>query len=189
MWLTNFTTEQNKPLSGMSIAQVADVRSQHPADALCDLLLEEDLRVTFSYMNADYRNLPRFIAHPLSMAASDAVLLGDHPPHRSYATFVSMLSDYARDEPVLSLVEAVRKMTSLPAQRLGIGDRGIVRTGFKADLVVFDAERVGSKAARVKPWQHPEGIAYVIVNGVVVAEGGERTSATPGRALRSGPGV
>jgi N-acyl-D-amino-acid deacylase len=80
-------------------------------------------------------------------------------------------------------------MTSLPAQRMGIGDRGIVRDGFKADLVVFDAERVGSKAARVKPWQHPEGIAYVIVNGVVIAEAGERTSATPGRALRSNAAI
>ena len=189
MWLTNFASEHNRSLSGLSVAQIADARSQHPVDMLCDVLVEEELRVSFSYMVADLRNLPRFLTHPLSMAASDAVLLGEHPPHRTYATFVSMLSDYARDEPVMSLTDAIRKMTSMPAQRLGISDRGILRDGYKADAVVFDPERVGSRATRSNPRQYPEGISHVVVNGVLVIDEGERTSATPGRALRFRTGI
>jgi len=184
MWLTNFASEQNRSLSGRNIAQIADAQSQHPVDTLCELLLDEDLRVSFSYMNADLRNLPRFLAHPLAMAASDAVLLGEHPPLRTSASFVAMLSDYSRDEPVMPLTEAIRKITSMPAQRLGIPDRGILRDGFKADLAVFDAELVGSNATRANPRQYPDGIAYVIVNGVVVVDAGERTTTTPGHALR-----
>jgi N-acyl-D-amino-acid deacylase len=184
MWLTNFTLERNRNLSGLTAARIAELRSQHPVDMLCDLLVEEELRVTFSYMNADLRNLPRFLAHPHSMAASDAVLLGEHPPQRTFATFVSMLSDYSRDEPVMSLPEAIRKMTSMPAQRIGISDRGILRDGLKADLVVFDPNRAGSKATRANARQRPDGILHVIVNGVLTVENAKRTSANPGHALR-----
>ena len=184
MWLTNFESESNRSFSGQTAEQIANARSQHPIDMLCDLLIEEDLRVSFSYMNADLRNLPRFLAHPRAMAASDAVLVGDHPPHRTYASFISMLSDYSRDEPVMSMTDAIRKMTSMPAQRMGIGDRGILRDGYKADLVVFDPQLVGSKATRSDPKRYADGVAHVVVNGVQVIENGARTPANPGRTLR-----
>lgn len=184
MWMTNFTVSKNRSLSGLTVARAAGLRSQHPVDMLCDLLVEEKLRVSFSYMNADVRNLPRYLAHPLAMAASDAVLLGEHPPPRTYATFVSMLSDYSRDEPVMSLTEAIRKMTSMPAQRIGLPDRGILRDGFKADLVVFDPEHAGLKTSSANPQRRPHGIPHVIVNGVHTVDEGKRTSATPGRALK-----
>ena len=98
-----------------------------------------------------------------------------------------MLGHYVRDEKLFSLEEAVRKMTSLPARRLGLQDRGILRTGLKADLVVFDPATIRDTATFEKPQQYPEGIPYVLVNGKLVLEEGERTKERPGRPLLHSP--
>ncbi len=120
------------------------------------------------------------------MIASDGEvpIFGKASPHpRSYGTFARVLAVYVHDKKLLTLEEAVRKMTSLPAWRLGLPDRGILRPGMKADVTVFDPERVRDKATFDNPHQYAEGFAYVVVNGQVIYEKGAMTSARPGRVL------
>jgi N-acyl-D-amino-acid deacylase len=155
-------------------------------DAICDLLLAEDLQVSYISAGANTATLPKFVSHPLSMVGSDALLIGDYPSPRTYGTFPIILAEYVREERFMSLPNAIRKMTSFPAQRLGIPDRGLLRDGFKADIVVFDAQSVKAPATRTQPKQFPIGIEYVVVNGKVVIDRGQHTGAMAGRALRRG---
>jgi N-acyl-D-amino-acid deacylase len=186
IWLTSFKQPHNHTYEGRSVAEVALMREQHPVDALCDLLLEEDLQTCYTALSGDASTLPRFLAHPLSMVGSDAVLLGEFPSPRTYGCFPLILGKFARDEGVVSLPHAIRKMTSFPAQRLGLGNRGLLRDGFQADVVVFDPRRVGAPATRSQPKQLAVGIDYVFVNGTLVVDGGAHTGALAGRALRRG---
>jgi N-acyl-D-amino-acid deacylase len=126
------------------------------------------------------------VAHPLSMVGSDAVLLGEFPSPRTYGCFPVILGKFARDERVVTLPQAIRKMTSFPAQRLGLRDRGLLRDGFKADVVVFDPLTVGAPATRSQPKQFATGIDYVFVNGTAVIDQSQHTGALPGRPLRRG---
>ncbi len=186
IWLTYFKQPHNHIYEGRTVAEVAAMRNQHPVDALCDLLVDEDLQISYTSLSGDAGSLPRFLAHPLSMVGSDAVLLGEFPSPRTYGCFPIILGKFARDEGALSLPQAVRKMTSFPAQRLGLTNRGLLRDGFKADVVVFDPLRVGAPATRSQPKQLPIGIDYVLVNGTVVVDAGQHTGALAGRALRRG---
>jgi N-acyl-D-amino-acid deacylase len=186
MWLTYFKRAENKKYEGRTVDEVAEMRNQHPVDMMCDLLLEEDLQVCEIGAGANGFTLPKFVAHPLSMVGSDAVLLGDFPSPRTYGCFPIILGEYVRQERFLSLPDAIRKMTSFPAQRLGIPDRGLLRDGFKADVTVFDPRTVSAPATRTQPKQFPVGIDYVVVNGQVVVDGGEHTGVLAGRALRRG---
>ena len=186
MWLTYFKQPHNRAYEGKSLAEVADSMGQHPIDALCDLLLDEDLQVSYLAASIDPAAISDFVVHPLQMVGSDALLLGDYPPPMAYGTFPLILSEIVREERRMSLPEAIRKMTSFPAQRLGIPDRGLLRDGMKADLVVFDAKAIKAHATRQDPKQLSEGVEYVIVNGQVVIDRGKHTGALPGRALRSG---
>src|SRR5438477_371202 len=127
-----------------------------------------------------------FVSHPLSMVGSDAVLIGDYPSPRTYGCFPVILAEFVREERFLALPDAIRKMTSFPAQRLGLPDRGLLRDGFKADVVVFDAKTVKAPATRTQPKQFPIGIDYVIVNSQVVVDSGKHTGMLAGRALRRG---
>lgn len=139
------------------------------------------------YHLMDDGDVDRIMRHPQTMIASDGRLtaLGDAQPHpRAYGTYPKVLGLYVRERRVLSLEEAVRKMTAMPAARLGLRDRGLVTEGSYADLVVFDAARVRDRATYDAPHQYPEGIDYVVVNGVVTVDGGRRTNAHGGRLLR-----
>jgi len=132
------------------------------------------------------QDLERILVHPATMVASDgevAVFGRNHPHPRSYGTFVRVLGLYARDKKLLSLETAVQKMTALPAQRLGLADRGVLRVGMKADIAVFDAARVRDTATFEKPHAYAEGVSYVMVNGQVIVDGGRMTPARPGRVL------
>jgi N-acyl-D-amino-acid deacylase len=186
IWLTYFKHPRNHVYEGCSVAEIAAMRKQHPVDALCDLLLEEDLQTSYTALSGDAMSLSRFVAHPLSMVGSDAVLLGEFPSPRTYGCFAVILGKFVRQEGALSLPQAIRKMTSFPAQRLGLSKRGLLRDGFKADVVVFDPLRVGSPATRPEPKQLAVGIDHVFVNGSPVIEAGQHTGALPGRALRRG---
>ena len=186
MWLTYFKRPENHRFEGRSIAEIAEMTEKHPVDAVCDLLLEEDLQTCYVAAGANGNTLPAFVTHPLSMVGSDAVLLGDFPSPRTYGCFPIILAEYVREENQMSLPNAIRKMTSFPAQRLGIPDRGILRDGMKADITIFHAGNVQAPATRTDPKQFPIGIEYVIVNGTVAVDQGKHTGALAGRALRHG---
>ena len=186
MWLTYFKQPHNHRYEGRSIAEVAEMAGKDEVDTMCDLLLEEDLQTSYVTIGPNGNTLPDFVTHPLSMVGSDAVLVGDFPSPRTYGTFPVILSEFVREERKMSLANAIRKMTSFPAQRLGIPDRGILREGMKADVVVFDPGTVKAPATRQAPKQFPIGIDYVIINGQVVVDEGSHTGTMAGRALRRG---
>src|SRR5207253_826101 len=126
------------------------------------------------------QTLPAFVSHPCGMIASDAILFGAYPNPRTYGCFPIVLAEFVRAEQYLRLPEAIRKMTSFPAQRLGLPDRGLLRDGFKADVVVFDAKMVKAPATRTQPKQFPLGI------DLAVDDSGKHTGMLAGRALRRG---
>jgi N-acyl-D-amino-acid deacylase len=186
MWLTYFKHAHHHRFEGRSIAEVAEMMGKEPVDALCDLLVAEDLQVSYVSASGHGPTLPKFVGHPLSMVGSDALLIGDYPSPRTYGTFPIILAEFVREERVMGLPDAIRKMTSFPAQRLGLPDRGLLRDGFRADIVVFDPARVKAPATRRQPKQFPIGIDWVIVNGQVVVDRGQHTGVLAGRALRRG---
>lgn len=186
MWLTYFKRPEHHRFEGRSIAEAAEMLGKHVVDAMCDLLLAEDLQTCYVAAGANPTTLGKFVAHPLSMVGSDALLLGDFPSPRSYGCFAIILGEFVREERYLRLPDAIRKMTGFPAMRLGLPDRGLLRDGLKADIVVFDPRTVKSLATRRQPKQFPVGIDYVLVNGQVVIDRGAHTGVTAGRALRRG---
>ena len=185
-WLTNFTKEANKIYDGLLITEIANLRNQDPADALFDLLLDENIGISTVGLGTNPQTLPAFVSHPAGMVASDAILFGEYPNPRTYGCFPVVLAEFVRAEKQLRLPEAIRKMTSFPAQRLGLKDRGLIKDGYKADIVLFNPETVKAPATKENPKQYPIGIDYVIVNGKIVIDDGNNTGVTPGRALRRG---
>ena len=185
-WLTNFNQPQNRKYDGRMVTDIGEMRGQDPADALFDLLVEENLNISTVGLGTNPQTLPAFVSHPYGMIASDAILFGEYPNPRTYGCFPIVLAEFVRAEKHLRLPEAIRKMTSFPAQRLGLPDRGLLRDGFKADIVVFNPDTVKTHAVHGDPKHYPVGIDYVIVNGQVVIDQGENTGALPGRAVRRG---
>ena len=180
--VTSVRTEANKRFEGMTLKEIAKAREQTPVEAIYDLVLEEENAVTmvsFSMSEDDIRTVMR---SPLQMVCTDGIVLGKPHP-RAYGSFPRIIGRYVRDG-VLRLEEAVRKMTSMPAQTFGLLDRGLLRPGMCADISVFDPDTVIDKATYQDPHQFPEGIEYVIVNGKVTVEGGEHTGARAGQVLR-----
>ncbi|MBV8718568.1 MAG: D-aminoacylase [Chloroflexi bacterium] len=186
MWLTYFRTPQNHRFEGHTVAEVAELTGKDPVDAICDLLIEEDLQVSFVSAGLNALTLSKFVSHPMSMVGSDALLIGDFPSPRTYGCFPVILSEYVRGEHSMALPQAIRKMTSFPAQRLGLPDRGLLRDGMKADVVVFDPDGIRTPATRHQPKQFPIGLPYVLVNGQLVVDRCEHTGILAGRALRRG---
>ena len=179
-----FLTDANAPFEGRTLADVMNERGVDAVDAICDLLLAEDLRVNQVTSGPSTETLPLFASHAVGMFGTDSTFIGAKPSPRTYGSFPRVLGEFVREQRAMSLEEAVRKMTSAPAARLGLRDRGLLRDGFAADIVVFDAARVRSLATYDEPRRFPEGIDYVLVNGEPVVYRGEHTGALPGRALR-----
>lgn len=175
----------NEHLVGMSVAAAAASADQRPVDFLCELLVDEELGTSCLEHIGNEENVRTIMTHAAHTAGSDGILVGGRPHPRAWGTFPRYLAHYVRELGVLSLEEAVRKMTSLPAQRLGFFDRGLVRPGMAADLVCFDPETVRDTATYEDPRRLPEGIPYVIVNGRPVVDDGRHTGDLPGRALRA----
>ena len=153
---------------------------------LCDLLLAEGLRLNQVTPGPHTDGIRRFYQHPQSMVGTDSTFVGAKPSPRTYGSYPRILGQFVRDEALLTLEAAVAKMTSMPAARLGLKDRGRIADGLVADLVVFDPATVRANATYDEPRQFPDGIEHVIVNGISVVENGLHTGATPGRALRRG---
>ncbi|MCS7368855.1 MAG: D-aminoacylase [archaeon GBS-70-058] len=192
----------NKDLIGKSFDEIARLRGKDPFEAYFDILLEENLSgsvVGFYYDENDIRNVA---ISPYSMVGSDGyalaprgVLMGEGGHPRSYSTFPMVIRKYVRGESrsellydrgdkIMSLETAIMKMTSIPASRLNIHDRGLIRVGFHADICIFDYNRISDLSTYYNPQIFPVGVEYVIVNGVIVVDRGKHTGAKPGKVLR-----
>ena len=168
---------------------VADVMAEtgHDAvDVICDLLLADDLGLNQVTSGPSSESLGAFLAHPVGMIGTDSTFVGAKPSPRTYGSFPRVLGQFVRDEQLLSLEEAVRKMTGAAAARLGLRHRGTLRDDALADIVVFDPASVRSNATYDDPRRFPTGIEHVVVNGALVVDGGTHTGATPGRGIRLG---
>jgi N-acyl-D-amino-acid deacylase len=176
---------------GRRLSEIAEVRKMDPMEATFELLMDEQGGGSMIMFQMDEADLRRALVHPRVMIGSDGSALAPHgemsagKPHpRSYGTFPRVLGEYAREQRLLPLALAVHKMTGLPARRLRLRDRGIIRIGAKADLVIFDAREVADRATYEDPHRYPSGIEHVVVNGSAVVRDGEHTGSLPGRVLR-----
>ena len=181
----------------MSIQEIANLRRSDPLETVFDLLVEEDATVSVVEFAMSEQDVRTVMQHPAVMIGSDGsalatsgVLYRGKPHPRSYGAFPRVLGKYVREEKLLAIEEAVRKMTGLPAEKLGLTNRGLIVEGMWADITVFHPERVRDQATFTDPHRYPEGIEYVLVNGTIVIEQGEHTGRLPGRVLcREGDGV
>jgi len=192
--LVGFKNEALKPLTGKTLAEVARLRGRSPEDTIIDLVIEDDSRVGAVYFLMSEENVRKQIALPWMSFGSDAeslapegVFLKANPHPRAYGTFARVLGRYVREEKIIPLEEAIRRMTSLPAENLKLDRRGRLKVGYFADVVVFDPAKIQDHATYERPHQYATGVIHVFVNGVPVLRNGEHTGATPGRVVR-GPG-
>lgn len=192
--LVGFRNEALKPLTGKTLAEVAKMRGKDPVETIMDLVLEDRSRVGTVYFMMSEENVKKQMQQPWVAFGSDAASMateGDflksstHP--RAYGNFARLLGKYVRDEKVITLQEAIRRLSSLPATNLGLDKRGFIKPGMYADVVVFDPATISDHATFEKPHQYSTGMKHVFVNGLQVIKDGVHTNAKPGRALW-GPG-
>lgn len=193
--LLGFKNPKLKPLTGKTLGEVARMRGTSPEDTAIDLVIEDGSRVGTAYFLMDEANVKRQIGLPWVSFGSDAgapsaegvfLLSQDHP--RTYGNVARLLGKYVRDEQATTLPEAIRRLTSLPVSNLGLKERGSLRPGYFADIVVFDPATIADHATFAKPAQYATGVAQVFVNGVQVLKDGEPTGAAAGRFVK-GPGA
>jgi N-acyl-D-aspartate/D-glutamate deacylase len=165
------------------VADIAEREDKDPAEAAFEILLQENGRVGMILFSMDEEKMVLGLRHPLGTICTDG-LLGGRPHPRVYGTFPRVLAKYVRERKDMPLEEAIRKMTSLPARRLGLKDRGVLAEGKAADIVVFNPVAIADRATYEDPRQYPLGIRQVIVNGVLTAEGGQHTGKLGGRVLK-----
>jgi len=187
------TQSMAEKYQGKTIAEAAQMRKQSPEEAIVDLIIEDDSRIQCIYFSMSEDNIRKKVALPWVSFCSDAGSYSDpeegfrtHP--RAYGSFIRVLGKYSRDENLISLEEAVRKLSGFPASNLGLTDRGLLKEGYFADIVVFNPETVNDNATFENPLQLAEGVDHVWVNGTQVIENGEHTNAFPG-VFVTGPGT
>jgi len=192
--LASFKTEKLKPFTGKTLAEVARLRGKDPVETIMDLVLEDRSRIGTIYFLMSEENVKKEIRQPWVSFGSDAASIAPegvflksaaHP--RAYGNFARLLGKYVREEKVISLAEAVRRLSGLPATNLGLDHRGFLKPGMFADVVVFDPQTIADRATYDNPHQLAVGVRHVFVNGVQVLKDGEHTGAKPGKALW-GPG-
>ncbi len=192
--LAGFRTEALRPLIGKTIAEVAEMRGTPPIETMMDLVVEDHSRVDVLYFLMSEENVAKKTALPWMSFGSDAGALAPegnfikskaHP--RAYGTFARFLGKYVRDQGTTDLADAIRRLSHLPASNLKLRNRGLLREGYFADVVVFDPATIQDHATFEVPHQYSTGVLHVLVNGVPVLANGEHTGATPGRVVR-GPG-
>ena len=192
--LVEFKSEKLKQYTGKTLAEVAKLRGKDPVETIMDLVLEDQSRVGTVCFMMNEENIKKQIKQPWATFGSDAGSMAPegaflksstHP--RAYGNFARLLGKYVREEKVISLEEAVRRLSGLPATNLGLDHRGFIKEGMFADLVIFDPDTIADRATFDKPHQYAVGMKHVFVNGVQVLKDGEHTGAKPGRALW-GPG-
>jgi N-acyl-D-amino-acid deacylase len=192
--LVGFKSEKLKPLTGKSLAEVARMRGKDPVETIMDLISEDESRIETIYFVISEENVRKEIAKPWISFGSDeasqapeGVFLKSNPHPRAYGNFARVLGKYGRDEKIVSLTEAVRRLSALPAGNLGLDHRGLIKPGMFADIVMFYPDKISDRATFAEPHQYAIGMKHVFVNGVQVLKDGEHTGAKPGRAL-AGPG-
>jgi N-acyl-D-amino-acid deacylase len=192
--LVGFKTDSLKYLTGKTLMEVASMRGKSPEETALDLVIDDDSRVETVYFLMSEENIKKQIALTWVSLCSDAESLApegrflkSNPHPRAYGNFARLLGKYVRDEEIIPLEEAVRRLTSLPAENLKIKDRGALLAGYSADIVVFDPATINDHATFEKPHQYSTGMVHVFVNGVQVLKDGEHTGAKPGVVVR-GPG-
>jgi len=188
--LIGFKNEKLKPLTGKTLAEVARMRGVSPEDAAIDLVIEDESRVGTVYFLMSEENIRKQIRQPWVSFGSDAgasapegVFLKSSTHPREYGNVAKLLGQYVRDEKVIPLEEAIRRLTTLPATNLGIRERGALRAGYFADVVVFDPSTIAAHSTFEKPMQYATGVAHVFVNGQQILRDGEHTGAKPGRVV------
>jgi N-acyl-D-amino-acid deacylase len=196
-----FHASKNKSMIGKNFEEIANLRGKEPIDAYLDILVEEDGNASalFNYIEDD--DIRVLLRHPLMMVCSDGNAVATYGTLGkiqgywpcSYGEYPYILERYVREEGIITLQEAIRKMTSFPAQKLGLRDRGLLREGMWADIVVFNFEKIKDRATCRFPYtfplpnyphRYPEGIEYVLVNGQIVVRKGEHTGALAGNVFR-----
>jgi N-acyl-D-aspartate/D-glutamate deacylase len=192
--LVSMQNEKNKPFIGKRMSELIKARGGDPVDVLFDVLLEENGSIGTVYFHHTEKDMQYALKQPFTSVGSDGSAMspegprGRGNPHpRSYGTFPRVLGRYVRELKVLTLPEAIKKMTSMNADKINIRDRGLLKEGYWADVAIFDPNTVADKATFVNPHQYAVGVPYVIVNGQVVLDNGKHTGAMPGRDVR-GPG-
>lgn len=186
IFISSIDSNVNKKYEGKSIVEIARMRNlADPADAALDLLIEEELAVGMVIFAMAEEDVTRIMRHPTVNFITDGLLGGNKPHPRVYGTFPRILGRYVRDKSVLPLEEAIRKMTSLPAQKLRLKNKGEIVENYDADITVFDPKTIMDNGTYDNPREFPSGIEWVIVNGQVVVENGMHTDARPGRTIRT----
>ena len=193
--LASFKNDALKPLTGKRLSEVAKMRGKSPEETAMDLIIEDDSRVGTIYFSQSEDNLRKKIQLPWVSFCSDSasiapegVFLKSNVHPRAYGSFARVLGMFTRDEKLLTLEQAVRKLAALPAETLKLDRRGMLKEGYFADVVVFDPAKIQDHATFEKPHQYATGMVHVFVNGGHVLKDGEHTGAKPGRFLR-GPGA
>jgi N-acyl-D-amino-acid deacylase len=192
--LVGFRNESLKPLTGKTLAEVAVMRGRDPLETALDLVVEDNSRVSCVFFTMSEDNVRKEIALPWVSFCSDSaslapegVFLKTNPHPRAYGSFARLLAKYVRDEQIIPLEEAIRRLAALPADVLKLDRRGRLLPGYFADVVLFDPATIQDHATYANPHQYATGVQHVFVNGVQVIQDGEHTGATPGRVVR-GPG-
>ena len=193
--MVEFKTDALKPLTGKTLAEAAKMRGTDPESTILDLVLQDRTRIGVVFFLMSEDNVRKQVRLPWVSFGSDAASMAPTDPFtrssthpRAYGNFARFLGQYVRDEKLVSLPEAVRRLSALPAENLGLDRRGRLALGMFADVVVFDPSTIADRATFEKPHQYAVGMRHVFVNGVQVLKDGEHTGATPGRALK-GPGA
>jgi N-acyl-D-amino-acid deacylase len=191
--LIGFKNEKLKPLTGKTLAQVAAMRGVSPEDAAIDLVIEDESRVDTVYFLMSEDNIRKQIRLPWVSFGSDAgasapegVFLKSSTHPREYGNVAKLLGQYVREEHLIPLEEAIRRLTTLPATNLGLRDRGALKTGAFADVVVFDPNTIRANSTFENPRQYATGVVHVFVNGKQILRDGEHTGAKPGRVVLKG---
>lgn len=175
--------KNNKDFEGKNLAEIASIKGKDPADSLFEILLDENAEASMILHLASEDDVRTIMQHPAVMVCTDG-LMGGKPHPRLYGACPRILGHYVREEKLLRLEEAIRKMTSLPATRLGIRDRGLIAEGMYADITIFNPDTIIDKGTYQDPRQFPDGIEYVLVNGQLAVEHDQRTETRSGKALR-----
>jgi len=188
--ISRVITEKNKSLEGKNLGQCAEIKSMSIQDTLFELLIEEALDVDALFFSMSENNLTEILSREYVMVGSDASVwditgvLGRGKPHpRAFGTFPRILQKYVSEQKILSLEQAVHKMTAKPARAIGLPDRGMLRKGYKADIVIFDRKNLRDNATYAQPHRYPDGIVRVMVNGTWAVHDGRLAGAYPGRLL------